>query len=94
VADVGLAGIRGCSGPFFHDRGLQKSPASLLASFDYTTLVWATLFGYFLFNDFPDIWTVLGAMIIVVSGMYLIRKENQGRAIGDGADRRERSGGP
>ena len=76
-------GFVGAVGHFFIIKAFERAPASLLASFDYVTLVWAVLFGYFLFNDFPDKWTVLGAMIIVSSGMYLIRKENRDKAIGE-----------
>ena len=69
-------GFVGAVGHFFMIKAFERAPASLLASFDYATLVWATLFGYFLFSDLPDGWTVLGAVIIVFSGIYLIRKEN------------------
>jgi len=69
-------GFVGAVGHFFMIKAFERAPASLLASFDYVTLVWATLFGYFLFNDLPDGWTVLGALIIVSSGIYLIQKEN------------------
>ena len=69
-------GFVGAMGHFFMIKAFERAPASLLASFDYITLVWAVLYGYFLFNDLPDAWTVLGAAIIVSSGIYLIRKEN------------------
>lgn len=69
-------GFVGAMGHFFMIRAFERAPASLLASFDYATLVWATLFGYFIFDDLPDGWTILGAFIIVLSGVYLIRREN------------------
>lgn len=68
-------GFVGAAGHFFMIKAFKQAPASLLASFDYVTLVWAALFGYFMFNDLPDGWTVLGAVVIVSSGIYLIRKE-------------------
>ncbi|RLB99589.1 MAG: EamA/RhaT family transporter, partial [Deltaproteobacteria bacterium] len=63
-------------GHFFMIKAFERAPASLLAPFDYATLVWATLLGYFIFGDLPDGWTILGAAIIVFSGIYLLRKEN------------------
>ncbi|MCG6909757.1 MAG: DMT family transporter [Deltaproteobacteria bacterium] len=70
-------GLVGAAGHFFMIRAFERAPASLLASFDYATLVWAVLFGFFLFGDLPDGWTVVGAMIIVSSGAYLIRREKR-----------------
>ena len=69
-------GLIGASGHFFMIKAFERAPASLLAPFDYTTLVWATLLGYFIFGDLPDGWTILGAVIIVFSGIYLLRKES------------------
>ena len=69
-------GFVGAVGHFFMIKAFESAPASLLAPFDYTTLVWATLLGLFIFGDFPDGWTIVGAMIIVSSGIYLIRRES------------------
>jgi drug/metabolite transporter (DMT)-like permease len=69
-------GLIGAIGHFIMIKAFERAPASLLAPFDYATLVWATLLGYFIFGDLPDGWTIVGAVIIVSSGIYLIRKEN------------------
>jgi drug/metabolite transporter (DMT)-like permease len=69
-------GLIWANGHFLIIRAFERTPASLLAPFDYATLVWATLLGYFIFGDLPDGWTIVGAAIIVSSGIYLIRKEN------------------
>jgi drug/metabolite transporter (DMT)-like permease len=58
-------------------KAYKIAPASLLAPFDYTTLIWATILGFVVFGDLPDIWTVLGAIIIMSSGLYLIRRESR-----------------
>lgn len=68
-------GLVGAGGHFFMIKAFERAQASLLASFDYATLVWAALFGYFLFDDLPDAWTIAGAAIIVTSGLYLVRRE-------------------
>jgi drug/metabolite transporter (DMT)-like permease len=49
----------------------------LLAPFDYSALIWATILGFVMFGDLPDTWTVLGAVIIMSSGLYLIRRESR-----------------
>jgi drug/metabolite transporter (DMT)-like permease len=50
---------------------------SLLVPFDYTALIWATLLGFVLFGDLPDAWTIMGAIIIISSGLYLIKRERR-----------------
>lgn len=59
--------------------------ASLLSPFSYSQMVWATLIGYFAFDQLPDAYTWTGAAIIIASGVYTLHRERV-RA-------RERSGG-
>lgn len=53
----------------------RLAPASVLAPFMYTQLVWATGFGYFVFGDVPNRWTLAGAAVVVASGLYLLHRE-------------------
>ena len=53
----------------------RLAPASVLAPFMYTQLVWATAFGYFVFTDVPNSWTLAGASVVVASGLYLLHRE-------------------
>lgn len=73
---LGWLGFLGALGHYLMIKAYKLAPASLLAPFDYTTLIWATLLGFFLFEDLPDKMTVLGAIIIISSGLYLIRRES------------------
>lgn len=52
-----------------------RAPASLLAPFIYTQLLWSVLLGYWLFGDVPSGWTLLGAGIIVASGLGLLAQD-------------------
>ena len=38
-----------------------------------------TGFGYFVFGDLPDIWTLTGASVVIASGIYLVHRENATR---------------
>jgi drug/metabolite transporter (DMT)-like permease len=49
--------------------------ASVLAPFTYTQLVWVTGLGILLFGAIPDRWTVAGATVIVLSGLYIAHRE-------------------
>jgi drug/metabolite transporter (DMT)-like permease len=51
------------------------APASKLQPFNYVMLVWATILGFFIFDDLPDYLTVLGATVIVISGLYAWNRE-------------------
>lgn len=57
-----------------------RAPANVLASFIYTQLLWSVLLGFFLFGDLPSRWTIVGAMIVVGSGLYLLAQETLRRA--------------
>ncbi|VAW16287.1 hypothetical protein MNBD_ALPHA09-2300 [hydrothermal vent metagenome] len=60
-------------------KALEHAPASVLQPFNYTLLPWATLIGFLAFGQFPDGWTVAGAIIIVASGLYSIYREHISR---------------
>ncbi len=53
----------------------RYAPASTLAPFIYTQMVYAATYGYLVFGDAPDRWTVLGSLIVVGSGLYLLHRE-------------------
>jgi drug/metabolite transporter (DMT)-like permease len=53
------------------------APASLIAPFDYTAMVWAFLLGYFFFHELPGIFVFAGAIIIAGAGLFVIWRERQ-----------------
>lgn len=53
----------------------QAAPAPVVAPFEYSRLIWATLLGFVVFRDLPDSWTVFGAILIVGSGAYVYSRE-------------------
>jgi len=54
----------------------QHAPASVVAPFEYTALIWATFLGFVFFGDFPDAVVWLGVAIIVAAGLYAMRRES------------------
>lgn len=58
-------------------KALEFAPASLLQPFNYSMLVFATLIGLFAFGEFPDTWTIMGASIIIISGLYSIHAQRK-----------------
>jgi len=72
-----FAGI-GMAGAFAHlglIKAFEYGEASLVAPFDYGQLIGAALLGYVIFAELPDLWTWVGAAIIVASGIYVARRE-------------------
>ena len=60
-------------------RAYTLAPASLLAPFIYTEIVGATFYGWVFWREFPDTWTWAGAIIIVLAGLYVARRESLAR---------------
>ena len=54
---------------------LDAAQAVVVAPMQYTLLLWGTLYGFFIFGQLPDVWTWLGAVIIVASGLYTLNRE-------------------
>jgi len=61
-------------------KGLERAPASVLSPFIYSQLIWATALGFFVFGDFPDGYSILGAFIVTGSGLYVWHRETRKRA--------------
>jgi drug/metabolite transporter (DMT)-like permease len=53
----------------------RHAPASLLAPFSYAQLIWASIAGFLVFANVPDRWTLLGAGVIIASGLYTAHRE-------------------
>ena len=53
------------------------APASLLAPFDYTAMIWAFILGYWFFGEIPTIFVYVGAVIVAVAGLFVIWRERQ-----------------
>jgi len=51
-------------------KALDYAEAGAVQPYAYTLLVWVTVLGFVLFGDIPDVWTILGAAIVVASGLY------------------------
>ncbi|WP_375691000.1 DMT family transporter [Pseudooceanicola sp. LIPI14-2-Ac024] len=60
-------------------RAFTAGEAAMLAPFGYVGLIYATLFGIVFFGDWPDLWTWVGALVIVASGLYVWYRENGAR---------------
>lgn len=58
-------------------RALELAQAVVVAPLQYTLLIWGTLYGWLFFGQLPDFWTWVGALVIVVTGLYTLNRERQ-----------------
>ena len=70
-----LASVLGLCGHISVIKALSIAEASVLQPFFYVVLVWATFLGFIIFDDIPDSITIIGACIIVGSGLYAWYRE-------------------
>jgi drug/metabolite transporter (DMT)-like permease len=56
-------------------KSFEFAPVAVLAPLSYTALLWNILFGYLVFGDLPDHWTVGGAAILIATGIYILYRE-------------------
>jgi drug/metabolite transporter (DMT)-like permease len=64
-------GIMAGVGHYFLTIAYSQAPASVVAPFNYAQLIGAAILGYLVFDSAPDLWTWVGAAVIVCSGLYL-----------------------
>lgn len=74
---LSLIGLLGGAGQILITNGIRLAPASLLAPFDYTTMIWALLIGYFVFSEVPKPMVLMGAAIIIGSGLFILWRERK-----------------
>jgi drug/metabolite transporter (DMT)-like permease len=56
-------------------KALEIAQAVVVAPVMYTLLIWSTMYGYLVFAQLPDLWTWVGALIIVATGAYTLNRE-------------------
>jgi drug/metabolite transporter (DMT)-like permease len=72
-----LIGLTGGIGQIAMTKSLTLAPVAVVVPMDYSGLLWATLYGYFLFGALPTQMTWIGAPIIVASGLYIVWREHR-----------------
>lgn len=82
LADLPLFLLLGCLGTGAQlcvIRSFSMAEASAVAPFAYLGIVFATFWGIVLYDEFPDQWTIIGALVIVGSGLYVWHRETRSR---------------
>ncbi|QFU16123.1 DMT family transporter [Microvirga thermotolerans] len=77
LAALFLLGIVSMAGHACVNRSLKLAPASVVAPYQYTLIVWAIVLGYLFFGDVVGFWTLVGAAVICGAGLVLLLLEHQ-----------------
>lgn len=64
-------------GLYFQIIALDKARASIIQPFHYTLIFWSIIWGYLFYNHLPDFFTLVGAVVITVSGIYVLSQKTQ-----------------
>ncbi len=73
----GSLGLLGGFGHYLVIRAFQLGAAAVIAPLGYVELVGTTVLGYLIFANFPDLWTWVGAGMIIASGLYIALRERR-----------------
>ncbi|HCV73611.1 MAG TPA: EamA family transporter, partial [Agrobacterium sp.] len=76
LAFLGLLGVVAMAAHVLVNRALKLADAATVAPLQYTLLLWAVVFGWLFFGDVPQTSIVVGAGLIVLSGLYIFFREN------------------
>ena len=69
------AGLCGGVGQILMTESYRHGDMSIIAPFEYTSMILGIVAGYFVFNDIPTIYTLVGGTIVVAAGIFIILRE-------------------
>ncbi|MGB3539727.1 MAG: DMT family transporter [Mesorhizobium sp.] len=74
---LSMLGVFGGVSHWFLVKAYSLATATALAPYPYSQMIWMIAFGWLIFHQFPDKWTLAGAAIIVLSGLYIVHREHR-----------------
>lgn len=73
---AGMIAVLGLTGGFLSILAYRAGEAAIVAPMQYSQIIWATIYGWFVFGEVLDRPTVIGAGIIIASGLYIVWRES------------------
>ena len=68
-------GLAGAAAQWLYTVAMKHTPAAVVAIFNYSSIVWATLFGWLIWNEWPASVVLLGAAVVIASNILIIWRE-------------------
>lgn len=72
-----VGGLIGGVGQLFLTESFRRAPVAVVAPFEYTQLVWATIIGFLIWAEVPSAFTLAGAAVVAASGLYILYRETR-----------------
>ena len=72
-----MAGLAAAGGQFTITAAYSNAPAKEISIFDYTQIIFAAALGFFLFGQIPDVYSVIGYVIICSASLFLFVYNNR-----------------
>ncbi|MER8763388.1 DMT family transporter [Mesorhizobium sp. M0968] len=72
-----MLGVFGAIGHWLLVQAYRLATTTALAPYPYSQMIWMIICGLIVFNQFPDRWTLVGATVIVASGLYIVHREHR-----------------
>jgi S-adenosylmethionine uptake transporter len=73
---MGSMALLGLLGGILIIAAYRRAPAIIVAPMQYSQIIWALLYGYFIFNEAVDFWTAVGTGVIIAAGVYIVLRED------------------
>ncbi len=73
-----LMGVLATVGQWVGVKALRLGEASVIGNIQYVQLIYAAILGFFLFNEIPDVYTIVGATIIISASAFIFHRERSG----------------
>ncbi len=70
-------GLSGAAAQWLYSTAFRNAPAAIVSVFNYSSIVWATLFGWLIWNEFPLPIVLLGATVVIASNALVIWRESR-----------------
>lgn len=72
-----LTGVVGSLGHFFLSQAAKNAEVIVIAPFEYSSFIFVTILAYIFYNEIPDITIYIGAIFIIISGIYIVYREQK-----------------
>ena len=66
----------GSLGHYFISQAAKRADTAVITPFEYSAFIWVIIMGYIFFNELPSKLVILGGLLIIISGIYILYREN------------------
>ncbi|RWN26444.1 DMT family transporter [Mesorhizobium sp.] len=71
---LALVGLLGGVGTLMLAQAYRMATPSIVVPFEYTGMIWGVALSFFIWGDIPDLWTWIGSLVVIGSGLYMLHR--------------------